>query len=361
VTDPTTELEAAAEPEILCDVRGHAGVITLNRPRALNALTLGMVRGLAKALDAWEHDPAIRHVVVMGAGEKAFCAGGDIRHLYELGKAGQIAQARSFWREEYVLNARIKAYPKPYVALIDGIVMGGGVGVSLHGSHRVAGERYLFAMPEVGIGFFPDVGATHALPRLPGATGTWLAVTGERVGQADALALGLATHAIASSAMAGLLAALVEGEDVDAALAACAAPAPQQTAAPSPLSANRALIDHAFSAATVEDIIDRLGAVSDANPFAARLLSAMATKSPTSMKLALAQMQAGGALSFAEAMRAEFRIVSRIATSHDFREGVRAVIIDKDNKPSWQPARLADVDGAMVAAYFAALPDDLVI
>ena len=349
-TDPTTE------PEILCETRGHAGVVTLNRPRALNALTLGMVRGLARALVAWEHDPAIRHVVVVGAGEKAFCAGGDIRLLYELGKAGRIEESRGFWREEYVLNARIKAYPKPYVALIDGIVMGGGVGVSLHGSHRVVGERYLFAMPEVGIGFFPDVGATHALPRLPGATGTWLAVTGERVGQADALALGLATHAVASSAMAGLLDALVAGQDVDAALAEWAAPAP-----PPPLASHRALIDDAFSAPTVEEIIARLDEVAGTDPFAARLLAAMAQKSPTSMKLALAQMQAGGALTFAEAMRTEFRIVSRIATGHDFREGVRAVIIDKDNKPAWQPARLADVDSAMVAAYFAPLPDDLVI
>ncbi len=349
-TDPPTE------PEILCETRGHAGVITLNRPRALNALTLGMVRGLAAALDAWEHDPAIRHVVVIGAGEKAFCAGGDIRLLHELGKAGRIEESRGFWREEYVLNARIKAYPKPYIALIDGIVMGGGVGISLHGSHRVAGERYLFAMPEVGIGFFPDVGATHALPRLPGATGTWLAVTGERVGQADAMALGLATHAVPSSAIAGLLDALVAGQDVDAALAERAAKLP-----PPPLAPHRALIDHAFSAPTVEAIIARLDEVAGADPFAARLLAAMAQKSPTSMKLALAQMKAGGALSFAEAMRTEFRIVSRIATGLDFREGVRAVIIDKDNKPAWQPARLADVGSAMVEAYFAPLPDDLVI
>lgn len=349
-TDPPTE------PEILCETRGHAGVITLNRPRALNALTLGMVRGLAAALDAWEHDPAIRHVVIIGAGEKAFCAGGDIRLLHELGRAGRIEESRGFWREEYVLNARIKAYPKPYIALIDGIVMGGGVGVSLHGSHRVAGERYLFAMPEVGIGFFPDVGATHALPRLPGATGTWLAVTGERVGQADAMALGLATHAVLSSAMAGLLDALVAGQDVDAALEERAAILP-----PPPLAPHRALIDHAFSAPTVEAIIARLEEVAGTDPFAARLLGAMAQKSPTSMKLALAQMKAGGALSFAEAMRTEFRIVSRIATGLDFREGVRAAIIDKDNKPAWQPARLADVGSAMVAAYFAPLPDDLVI
>ena len=161
-----------AEAELLCERRGAAGLVTLNRPQALNALTHAMVLELSRALDAWADDPAVTRIVVTGAGERAFCAGGDIRHLYDLGKAGRHEEALRFWRDEYPLNVRIKRYPKPYVALIDGIVMGGGVGISLHGSHRVAGDRYQFAMPEVGIGFFPDVGATYALPRLPGATGT---------------------------------------------------------------------------------------------------------------------------------------------------------------------------------------------
>jgi enoyl-CoA hydratase len=343
------------EPDIICEKNGHAGVVTLNRPRALNALTLGMVRGLAAALDAWEHDPDIRHVVVVGAGEKAFCAGGDIRLLHDLGKAGRVEEARNFWREEYVLNARIKAYPKPYIAIIDGIVMGGGVGVSLHGSHRVAGERYLFAMPEVGIGFFPDVGATCALPRLPGATGTWLAVSGDRVGQADALALGLATHAVVSAAIPDLIAALVAGEPVDDVLSQLRAEVP-----PAPAAPHRELIDHCFGAATLEEITARLSHMGD-DPFAMRLLASLATKSPTSMKLALAQMQAGKDMSFAEAMQMEFRIVSRVALGHDFYEGVRAVIIDKDHKPDWQPALIGDVSEAMVAAYLAPLPDELVI
>jgi enoyl-CoA hydratase len=343
------------EPEIICEKRGHAGVVTLNRPRALNALTLGMVRGLSTALDAWEHDGEIRHVVVVGAGEKAFCAGGDIRLLHDLGKTGRVDEMRNFWREEYILNARIKSYPKPYIAIIDGIVMGGGVGVSLHGSHRVAGERYLFAMPEVGIGFFPDVGATYALPRLPGATGTWLAVSGDRVGQADAIALGLATHAVMSSDQPGLMAALVAGEAVDDALARCSAPVPASS-----LVANRALIDHCFGAPTVETIVARLEAAND-DRFAQRLLEGLSTKSPTSMKLALAQMQAGGSLSFAEAMQLEFRIVSRIARGHDFYEGVRAVIVDKDQKPAWVPPRLEDVNAEMIALYLAPLPDELVV
>jgi enoyl-CoA hydratase len=343
------------EPEILCEKRGHAGVVTLNRPRALNALTLGMVRGLSAALDIWEHDADIRHVVVVGAGEKAFCAGGDIKLLHDLGKAGRVEEARGFWREEYVLNARIKAYPKPYIAIIDGIVMGGGVGVSLHGSHRVAGEKYLFAMPEVGIGFFPDVGATYALPRLPGATGRWLAVSGDRVGQGDALALGLATHAVPSAAIPDLMTALVAGRDVDSALARLAVPEIE-----APMSAHRELIDHCFDAETVEAIIGRLAATAD-NAFAARLAASLATKSPTSMKLALAQMQAGNDMDFADAMKLEFRIVSRVALGHDFYEGVRAVIIDKDQKPAWRPSRLEDVTGDMITAYFAPLPDELVV
>ncbi len=207
--------ELPPESELIRERRGRIGLVTLNRPKALNALTPGMVRGLAEALDAWERDDAVAAVVVTGAPGKAFCAGGDIRLLYDWGKAGRFAEARAFWREEYLLNARIKAYSKPYVAFIDGIVMGGGVGVSLHGSHRVASEHYLFAMPEVGIGFFPDVGATHALPRLPGRTGTWLAVSGDRVKQADALALGLATHTMASADMPGAIAALAAGDPLD--------------------------------------------------------------------------------------------------------------------------------------------------
>ena len=343
------------EPELICERRGHAGVVVLNRPRALNALTHGMVRGLDRALDEFEADPQVRHVVVTGAGEKAFCAGGDIRQLYDLGRAGRIEEARGFWREEYRLNQRIKTYPKPYIAVIDGIVMGGGVGVSLHGSHRIAGEKYLFAMPEVGIGFFPDVGATWALPRLPGAAGTWLAVSGERIGQADALALGLATHAVATTRIPGLIEALEAGRNVDDVLAGTAF-----DAGPAALAPHRALIDHAFSAPSVEAIMDRLRAGSD-DPFAAKLLAGTARKSPTSMKLALAQMRSGASLSFAEAMRLEFRIVSRIVHGADFYEGVRAVIIDKDNAPRWQPATLADVSDEQVAQYLAPLPDDLAV
>lgn len=343
----------AGEPEILIERRGEAGLVTLNRPRALNALTLGMVRALHAALDAWAADSAVTRVAIAGAGGRAFCAGGDIRRLYELGRAGRTDEALAFWREEYALNVRIKRYPKPYVALIDGIVMGGGVGVSLHGSHRVAGEAYAFAMPEVGIGFFPDVGATYALPRLPGEIGAYLALTGERVRRADAVALGLATHAAASRAFPALLDALADGEPVDAALAAVAEE-PGEAALPR----ERDMIDACFSADGVAAILARLDG---GGAFAARTAAAIRAKSPTSLAVAFEQMRRGRALSFEEAMRTEFRIVSRIAAGHDFPEGVRAAIIDKDGAPRWRPASVEDVDPADIQNHFAPLPRELAV
>lgn len=337
--------------DIICERRGSAGFVVLNRPKALNALNLPMVRELAKALDAWEHDPAVTRIVVTGAGEKAFCAGGDIRSLHDLGKAGHYDEMLAFWREEYILNARIQSYPKPYVALVDGIVMGGGVGVSLHGNHRVAGERWLFAMPEVGIGFFPDVGATYALPRLPDHAGTYLALTGDRVGQADALAFGLATHAVPSAQMAGLAEALTGAEPVDATVARFAA-----DPGPGKLAPERATIAHCFGAATLPEVLDRLDAKAAAgDAFAARTLATIRAKSPTSVAIAFEQMRRGASLSFEEAMQLEFRIVSRILRGHDFYEGVRAVVIDKDQAPSWRPQTLEELDPAAVAAYFAPL------
>ncbi len=338
-----------ADPaEILCVREGVAGVVTLNRTQALNAITHGMVREMRRALDAWAADPAVTRVVVTAAGERAFSAGGDIRHLYELGKAGRREEALAFWREEYALNTLIKRYPKPYVALIDGIVMGGGVGVSLHGSYRVAGDRYQFAMPEVGIGFFPDVGATYALPRLPGETGTWIALTGERVRAADALALGLATHVAGSAALTEIRDALIGGEPVDETLARLAGLQP-----PAPIEADRPIIDACFRADSVQAILAGLDAAAEGgSAFARRAADTMRTKSPTSLMIALEQMRRGRSLSFEDAMRTEFRIVSRIIEGHDFYEGVRATIIDKDGTPRWEPSRLEDVSPADIARYF---------
>jgi enoyl-CoA hydratase len=337
--------------EVLCEKQGEAGLITLNRPKALNALNLTMVREMRRALDAWAQDPAVTRIVVQGAGEKAFCAGGDIRQLTEDLRAGKRDEALAFWREEYQLNVAIKRYPKPYVSLIDGICMGGGVGLSLHGTVRVAGDRYLFAMPEVGIGFFPDVGGTYALPRLPGQTGMYLALTGERVRRADAMMLGLATHAVASGNIDGLREALIAGDPVEVALSRVAIDPDQ-----APLEAERDLIDACFSADSVIDILARLDrAAGEGSDFAAKTAAGMRTKSPTSMNLAFEQVRRGAAMDFEEAMKTEFRIVSRIGDGHDFHEGVRAVLIDKDNQPRWQPASLEEVDRAVIDHHFASL------
>ena len=335
--------------DILFERRGVAGIVTLNRPKALNAVTYDMVRALARQLDAWANDAAVTRVIIRAAGERAFSAGGDIRALYELGRAGRQDEMLTFWRDEYPLNTAIKRYPKPYVALIDGIVMGGGVGVSIHGSHRVAGDRFSFAMPEVGIGFFPDVGATWFLPRMPGELGTWCGLTGDRVKTADALAAGIATHHVRSERFADLTDALCGDVPVDAVLAAFAEPLGQGTA-------HHAAIDRLFAGARVEDILARLDAETGADAeWAAATAATIRTKSPLSLKLALAQVRRGRHWSFEDCMRAEFRIVSRIVQGHDFYEGVRAVIVDKDNAPRWNPAALADVTDADVERYFAPL------
>ncbi|MGE7417378.1 enoyl-CoA hydratase/isomerase family protein [Methylobacterium tarhaniae] len=334
-----------ADDAVLCERRGAAGFITLNRPKALNALTLEMVRAMRRVLDAWAADPAVTRVVVQGAGERAFCAGGDIRRIHEEGSAGHYAQAETFFREEYELNALIQRYPKPYVALIDGIVMGGGVGVSLHGSHRVAAERTAFAMPETGIGFFPDVGATYALSRLPDCAGTYLALTGERIGQGDVLAFGLATHAAPAARFAAIRDALAEGGPIEAAIGAHEMPAP------GPLHAERALIASCFSADSVAEVLARLDSAGSA--FAQTSAATIRTRSPTSLTLALAQMRRGAGLSFPEAMRLEYRILCRILRGHDFYEGVRSVLIDRDGRPDWQPATLEAVRPDDVEAHFA--------
>jgi len=337
-----------SEPEILFERKGCAGFVTLNRPHALNAATDTMVRALAKQLDLWENDSAIDRVVVKAAGERAFCAGGDIRALYEQYKAGEVQKSIDFWRDEYTLNHRIKHYPKPYVALIDGIVMGGGVGLSVHGIYRVAGDKYSFAYPEVGIGFFPDVGATYVLPRLPGKTGMWIALTGLRVNADDGVSCGLATHRVASAQFAELERALETDESVSEVLKTFS-----KKPAAGKLAGDQPLIDRIFELDSVEEILAALDG--EMNEEASKFARAIRGKSPTSLKIAFAQLQHGGGLDFAEAMRAEFRIVSRVAREPEFYEGIRAVVIDKDNAPKWDPASLEEVSESKVASYFAEL------
>lgn len=343
-----------AEPEILFARKGAAGLVTLNRPQALNAVTLDMVRALTAQLQDWRSDPSVTRIIVTAAGGKAFSAGGDIRALYDAGTSGRHAEMLSFYGEEYVLNTIIKRYPKPYVSLIDGICMGGGVGVSAHGSHRVAGDRYLFAMPEVGIGFFPDVGATWFLPRMPGGLGAYCALTGDRLGAADGIAAGIATHRVASSRFAELTEALCGTVPVDATLAAFAEPA-KEAMSDAKLAPHRASIDGLFAADRVEDILAALDA--DGGEFAKKTAATIRAKSPTALKVALAQVRRGGRLTFEACMATEFRIVSRVIHGHDFYEGVRAVIVDKDNAPKWQPASLAEVSNAEVERHFAPLPN----
>jgi enoyl-CoA hydratase len=345
-----------SDAEILFERRGAAGLITLNRPKALNAVSHGMVLALRAQLDRWADDPAITRVVVTAAGDRAFSAGGDIRALYDVGKAGRQSETLQFWRDEYPLNAAIKNFRKPYIALIDGIVMGGGVGVSVHGSHRVAGDRFSFAMPEVGIGFFPDVGATWFLPRLPGQLGVYCALTGERFGIADACGAGIATHRIPSARFPALLDGLTGTTPADAVLAAFSEPADE-----GPIMARRATIDRLFAGNRVEDILGALDHEVSAGgahgEWASQTATTIRTKSPLSLKIALSQVRRGKDWDFSSCMRAEFRIVSRIIHGHDFYEGVRAVIVDKDNKPVWDPATLSAVSDAEVERHFAGLAD----
>jgi enoyl-CoA hydratase len=345
--------------DIVFERRGTAGIVTLNRPQALNAVTLGMVHALAARLDEWAADPEVSRVLVTAAGERVFSAGGDIRALYDLARAGREIDALRFWRDEYRLNGRIKNYPKPYVALIDGIVMGGGVGVSVHGSHLVAGDKFLFAMPEVGIGFFPDVGATFVLPRMPGEIGTLCALTGERLKTADAVATGIATHYVPSARFAQLRDALCGLAAVDEVLAAYAVDPGE-----APVLARRTAIDRLVAGDRVEDMLARLdleGQGAAEAEWARAMAARIREKSPLSLKIALAQMRRGAAWPFPVCMQAEFRIVSRIVYGKDFYEGIRAVIIDKDNRPRWQPATLAEVEAAEVERHFAPIDDELAL
>jgi enoyl-CoA hydratase len=345
----------AVADDILFERRGSAGIVTLNRPKALNAITHEMVRALAVKLDAWAHDPDVTRVIVTASGERAFSAGGDIRALYDLITAGRQQEALGFFREEYTLNTAIKRYPKPYLSLIDGIVMGGGVGISIHGSHRVAGEKYAFAMPEVGIGFFPDVGATYALPRLAGEIGTYCALTGERLKASDAVLSGAATHHVKSHRFPALLDALCGSDPVNAVLADF-----MESVGPGEIMPRRRTIDRTFSWDNVEAILTALDreaqTITDQSEWSARTAQTIRAKSPTSLKLALAQMRYGRTHSFEACMAAEFRIVSRVVYGPDMPEGVRAVIVDKDNAPRWSPADLGSVSNALIAQHFAALP-----
>lgn len=338
---------AGSSTDVVLERRGAVGVITLARPKALNALTLGMMQAMDAQFREWEDDAHVTRVAVQGSGGRAFCAGGDVRRIYEAARAGQQETMFEIWRTEYELVAFMARYPKPIVALIDGLVMGGGVGISVHGPYRVASDAYAFAMPEVGIGFIPDVGTTHLLPRLPGFSGTYLALTGDRIGRDDALMLGLATHAADAADFPAILNGLAEGGPIEPVLSAHAAPA----SADGPVTREAPLIDACFAAGSVQAILANLdGAAGSA--FAAATAQTIRSRSPTSLCLAYEQMRRGRGLTLPEAILTEYRLVTRIMQGHDFFEGVRAVLIDKDNRPAWRPAQLDAVDPAAISAAF---------
>jgi enoyl-CoA hydratase len=345
----------STELEIIARKIGQIGRITLNRPRSLNALTHGMCLSMIEALNAWRDDADVKAIVVDGAGEKGFCAGGDILQLHNSGKAGT-EDAWLFWRDEYRLNTLIHHYPKPYVALIDGITMGGGVGVSVHGSHRVAGDRTMIAMPETGIGFYPDVGGAYFLPRLAGELGVWMGLTGARLKAPDAIAAGLATHYCPSSQYDALVAALETADLADDDALEVLLEEFSGDPGESDLAMTRRLIDAAFEGDAVEPIIERISAAGD--PWSVKQAKILAGKSPTALKLTLAALRKGVDLSFEDVMRQDLRLSSRCLEGPDFYEGVRAVIIDKDNAPVWSPASLSDVDDALIAAAFEPLDAD---
>jgi enoyl-CoA hydratase len=339
------------DAEVLVERRGALGILTLNRPRALNSLTLGMVRIIDAALDDFAADPAIAAVLLQGAGDRGLCAGGDIRMVHDSGKAGD-GMGEMFWREEYRLNARIAHYAKPYIAVMDGITMGGGVGLSAHGSHRVATERLRLAMPETGIGFFPDVGATWLLAHAPGELGTYLGLTGAIVGAADAILANLADVAVESTRLPELIAALAAldaGADAEA-VTKVIAEHRFETSAP-PLAAHRSVIDRAFAHDTVEAIFEALAG--EGGDFAAQTLQTLKSKSPTALNIALRMLREARASQDLETcLNREFAGAAMILTLADFYEGVRAAVIDKDRNPRWSPASLAEVTASDIQRFF---------
>ncbi|GAY13702.1 enoyl-CoA hydratase/isomerase family protein [Mycobacterium sp. shizuoka-1] len=341
-----------AEPdEVLTRVDGGIGFLTLNRPKAINSLTHPMVTVIADTLAHWAHDDEVRAVVLTGAGQRGLCAGGDVVAVYNSARADG-AEARAFWFDEYRLNAQIGNYPKPYVAIMDGIVMGGGVGVAAHGSVRVVTDTTKMAMPEVGIGLIPDVGGTYLLSRAPGGLGLHAALSGAPFSGADAIALGFADHYLPHAKLEAFLAAVV-ADGVDAAVTALTVDPP-----PSHLLAQRPWIDECYSGETVAQILEALCAHDDDEAGSAADL--IASRSPIALAVTLASVRRAAELATLEdVLVQEYRVSCAAARSHDLVEGIRAQIIDKDRNPTWDPASLAAVTDEDVEQYFAPADPDL--
>ncbi len=333
--------------------RGVSMVLSLQRPQALNAVTTAMRKVVAEALIKSARDPDIYVVILKSAGGRAFCAGGDLRELVELA-ASDMAAARRSLAEESALNWRLECFSKPHVALIDGLVVGSGVGLSLYGTHRVAGPGYQFAMPETAIGLFPDDGVIHAFSRMPGAVGAYLALTGRRIGRADALALGLVTHCVPAEAFSDIEARLAEAEPVDLILDGL-----HQDPGPGSLPTLRDVIDRCFGAPTIAAILAKLSAEDGEQvEWAQVVLAELVKRSPLSLVLTLKHLRAAVAMDLRQTLMLDYRLAVRCLQAPDFAEGVRATLIDKDQAPRWQPSAVADVTPGMIERLFHFDPND---
>ncbi|MFC0220805.1 enoyl-CoA hydratase [Pseudochelatococcus lubricantis] len=361
LTDNNQADAQARDAHVQIGRSGTLGRIHLNRPKALNSLTLDMVRLIAGALDSFEDDAQVAAVLITGEGERAFCAGGDIRALYDGGPENSAA-GRQFWREEYVVNAHIKRYGKPYIAFMDGIVMGGGVGVSAHGSHRIVTDRTRLAMPETGIGFFPDIGGTWLLSRGRADAGTreigtYLALTGEQINGADAIHAGLADYLVPAARLAALvesLSALPATADAEAVAQAIRMLA--TAGEPGPVERHETEIDAAFAFDAVEEIVAAL--VASGSEFARKTLATLQTRSPTSLKLTLKLLRlARNDASLEQTLEREYAAGAAVLAGHEFYEGVRAAIVDKDRNPRWNPPTLDAVSDSGLAQYFVPAPE----
>lgn len=341
------------DSELLTEIHHHTGIMTINRPKALNSLNVEVICGIKQTLHDWEYNPDVRWVLMEGTGEKSFCAGGDIRSVYYAKQNHDLHIMDEIFRQEYQMNYTISQYPKPYIALIHGICMGGGLGVSVHGKYRIVCEDTVMAMPETGIGFFPDIGASYFLNKCPGNIGLFLGLLGERFHAGDALYCGLATHYVPKDKWTSLkveLHCVHRDEDIQEILQKYHQPKVSEK-----LAELRPLIDDIFAGDDFDGIMQRLSTSS--HPIVQKWHEELAKKSPTSLKLTFHLLHRARGLSLKEALIQEYRISQACMKNHDFFEGVRALLVDKDNNPQWTPSKLDDVLPEMIDAYFSSLGD----